>query len=73
MIDRAKLSEALIHPAQRETMRQAAWDMYVAAILGMAYHPGTTRDAAVRRPPQEIANLADEMMEQRDQRFGRVE
>ena len=61
-----------IDPAQREVMRQAAWDMYAAAALGMAMHPGTTRDAAKPRTSEEIAAMADSLMLQRDLRFGRV-
>lgn len=55
---------------QLELMRRAAWDMYAAAALGMAMHPGTTRDAAQPRTMQEIAAIADELLAHRDARFG---
>lgn len=58
-----------IDPQQAELMRRAAWDMYVAAALGMTLHPGTTRDAAQPRTPREIANIADTLLEERDRRF----
>lgn len=59
------------HPEyQRDIMRQAAWDMYAAAALGMTLHPGTTRDAAKPRSIEEIAYIADQLLEQRDKRFG---
>lgn len=70
--DRTNISLHL-DPAQREVMRQAAWDMYAAAALGMAMHPGTTRDAAQPKTTSQIAAIADELIEQRDLRFGRVE
>ena len=61
-----------IDAAQREVMRQAAWDMYVAAALGMSMHPGTTRDAAKPMTHEQICEVADSLLFQRDRRFGRV-
>lgn len=54
---------------QGELMRRAAWDMYVAAALGMSMHPGTTRDAAKPLTNSEIVKIADELLMLRDQRF----
>jgi hypothetical protein len=54
-------------------MRRAAWDMYYAAAMGMAMHPGTTRDAAKPKSAAECANIADEMLRERDERCMRSE
>lgn len=55
--------------AQFYMMRAAAWDMYLSAALSMSLHPGTTRDKATPRTPEEIAKIADEMLAERDKRF----
>jgi hypothetical protein len=50
-------------------LRAAAWDMYASAALSMSMHPGTTRDKAQPRTPEEIAWIADAILKERDKRF----
>lgn len=51
-----------------QTQRRLAWDCYYAAAMGMSLHPGTTRDAAIPRSPEKAAQIADDMLAQRDAR-----
>lgn len=53
-----------------ELMRRQEWGCYAAALLSMAHHPGTTRDAAVPMSVAEIAIKADAMLQESDNRFG---
>jgi len=44
------------------------WDLYFAAIVGMAIHPGFNRDNATKLSISECANLADDMLKEREKR-----
>lgn len=50
-------------------MRMAAWDMYAAGVLSMTLHPGTTRDKQKPMTIEEVANMADQLLAERDKRF----
>jgi hypothetical protein len=49
-------------------LRASAWDMYASAALSMSLHPGTTRDKAVPKTPEQIAEIADQLLAERDKR-----
>jgi hypothetical protein len=42
--------------------------MYASAALSMSLHPGTTRDKAVPKTPEQIAEIADQLLAERDKR-----
>lgn len=49
--------------------RVLAWDTYFCGVMTMNSHPGTTRDGAVRKTVAECAEVADQMLVERDKRF----
>lgn len=54
---------------EEQRLRTIAWDMYYSAVMSMSLHPGTTRDKATPRTPEEAALIADFMLFERDKRF----
>ena len=54
---------------QFEAVRRIAWDAYFSGAMSMSLHPGTTRDRAIPRTVQECADIADDMLAERDKRF----
>jgi hypothetical protein len=53
-----------------DAWRLLAWDTYFCGVMTMNMHPGTTRDGAQRMSIAECASKADEMLAERDRRFG---
>ena len=47
----------------------SAWDMYVSSLLGFNAHPGTSKYPSKEKSLEEIAEIADNMLKLRLQRF----
>lgn len=56
-------------PETLEMLRASAWSNFVAAQLGFAHHPGTTRDEAKPRDRAAICAEADDYVAEFDKRF----
>lgn len=50
--------------------RMIAWDVYFASVTSLTFHPGSTRDGRVPPTVKECAAVADQMLAERDRRFG---
>ena len=58
---------------QHEAGRRMAWDCYFAGAMSISLHPGSGKDIGYgkshQRSVQECAEIADEMLAERDKRF----
>lgn len=52
--------------------RRVAWDCFAASLLGLNNHPGQTKGDARKMTLDEIAAMADAMLELRDMRFKEI-
>jgi len=55
-------------------MRALAWDCYFAGVVSISRHPGAGKDIGFgqdhERTIEECAEIADQMLIERDKRFG---
>lgn len=60
---------------ENEVSRRFAWDAYFAGVTSINFHPGAGKDIghgmAQKMSIEECAKVADEMLAERDKRFGR--
>ncbi len=54
-----------------DAWRCLAWDTYFCGVVTMSLHPGTSRENAVKRSIADCAQIADEMLSERDKRFSK--
>jgi len=56
-------------PNQPGASEQIAWDMYYATVVGFTMHPGYEKPGTEKPSLEKLAEMADEMMIHRGQRW----